>query len=86
MKLICMTAAATILMAGAAIADDAKGPVVLSDGEMDRITAGVGRDNVAVAPWPALTDAGFALTHLSAADQGVIDKAGHLGVAVPRRP
>lgn len=58
-------------------------PVRLSADEMDRVTAGVGRDNVANEPWPALLDAGFTLNHNSNADQGVIDHAGFQGVAVP---
>jgi len=58
-------------------------PVRLSATELDRVTAGVGRNNVANEPWPALLDAGFTLNHNPNADQGVIDHAGFIGVAVP---
>lgn len=57
--------------------------VLLSADEMDRVTAGVGRDNVGDEAWTALLDAGFSLHHNLNSDQGVIDQAGHVGVAVP---
>lgn len=57
--------------------------VRLSAADLDRVTAGLGRDNVATQPWPALLDAGFSLHHNINSDNGVIDHAGHLGVAVP---
>lgn len=58
-------------------------PVRLSATDLDRVTAGVGRNNVANEPWPALLEAGFTLNHNPSADQGVIDHAGFIGVAVP---
>jgi len=59
-------------------------PIRLSAGEMDRVTAGVGRDNIAEKPWfNALIELGFSLHHNLNSDQGVIDHAGHFGVAVP---
>lgn len=58
-------------------------PVVLTAAEMDRITAGVGRDNVGNEAWGALLDVGFSLHHNLNSDQGVQDHAGHIGVAVP---
>lgn len=58
-------------------------PVQLSPDQLDSVTAELGRDNVATQPWTALIAAGFSLHHNNNSDKGVIDHAGHLGVAVP---
>ncbi|MHA1537426.1 MAG: hypothetical protein ACTSUD_07710, partial [Alphaproteobacteria bacterium] len=88
MRTLIVAAVAAMGMTGIAIAiaDEAKGPTVMTDAQMDLVVAGAGRDNVAIVPWDALFAAGFVPTHHAAADKGVIDHAGHLGVIVPRRP
>ncbi|WP_170766022.1 hypothetical protein [Ruegeria lacuscaerulensis] len=86
MKKLLMISIAVSAIGGVVFADEKSAPKVLSDAELDNVVAGTGRDNVALQPWPVLSAAGFAPTHNGAADQGVIDKAGHLGVIVPRKP
>ncbi|MET4131557.1 hypothetical protein ABIE62_000669 [Porphyrobacter sp. MBR-155] len=76
----------TILPAPAVAESNPRAPIVqvqLSPDQLDRVTAGLGRDNVATQPWAALIAAGFSLHHNSNADKGLIDHAGHLGTAVP---
>ena len=46
-----------VLAMGMAHAD----PLKLTDTQMDMVTAGVGVNNVAFQPWPALAGNGFAL-------------------------
>ena len=87
MRILIVAAVAAMGMAGIAVADEAKGPVMLTDAQMDNITAGVGLDNIAIGAWfPALFDAGFVPRNLVAAEQGVVDHAGFTKVTVPRRP
>lgn len=91
MKLMISVAftAASLLLSNVALADDAKpdvAPIELTTVQMDKVTAGTGRDNIALQPWSALFAAGFEPTHNSAADGGVIDNAGFMGVVVPRKP
>ena len=90
MKITLLVACAAACFAtGTVVADDEvdeSKPIELTTSQMDQITAGVGRDNIALQPWPALFAAGFVPTHNGAADGGVIDHAGFDGVAVPRRP
>ena len=50
--LIVAAAVAAMGMTGIAIADEAKGPAVMTDAQMDNITAGVGANNVAFLPQP----------------------------------
>lgn len=91
MKITLLVACAAACFAtGTVVADDEvdeSKPIELTTSQMDQITAGVGRDNIAEHPWfLALFDAGLAPTHNSAADGGVIDHAGFLGVLVPVHP
>jgi hypothetical protein len=82
--LIIAAAVATMGMTGIAIADEAKGPTVMTDAQMENITAGTGRDNVGDEAWAALFDhTNFAPHHLPSSDGGVIDHAGFQGVLVP---
>jgi hypothetical protein len=83
--LIVAAAVATMGITGIAIADEAKGPVVMTDAQMDNITAGVGANNVAglPQPWGALAAAGFSPHHLPSADSGAAKADALGGVAVP---
>lgn len=80
-NVLSITLAAAFALCGPAFAGDEPAP--LTEAEMDQVTAGVGANNVAAEPWPALLEAGFTLNHNPNADQGVIDHAGKIGVAVP---
>ena len=77
--------AAAILLSNIALADDEK-PIELTAAQMDVITAGTGRDNVAEHAWAALFAAGLTPMHNAAADGGVIDHAGFNGVLIPLNP
>ena len=70
MRTILVTlAAAGVLFAGQAIADDGQ-PVQLSPEQMDRVTAGVGVNNVGVEGWNGLSGM-FELAHHNSADNGI---------------
>ena len=86
---LCALCAAALLTPGLVAADEnteESKPIELNEVQMDQVTAGTGRDNVALQPWPALFAAGFVPTHNGKADGGVIDHAGFVSVIVPRRP
>jgi hypothetical protein len=78
MKTIVAIIAALTLTGGAVIADEASQPKVISDGDLDKIVAGVGRNNVAgfPQPWNALLAAGFSPT---------ANGNSHVSVTVPRK-
>ena len=87
--LISVTFAAAVLLSGAAFAE----PISLSDKQMDGVTAGVGANNVAFAPWEALGSPpqNFTPNHLPQSDIGLVGNASGdhpaigplMGVAVP---
>jgi len=58
MKTLLVTAIAVIGMTGIAIADEAKGPTVMTDAQMDTVVAGVGFNNHGDV-WDLLTELGF---------------------------
>jgi hypothetical protein len=80
---------AACLATGVVVADDEvdeSKPIELTTSQMDQITAGTGRDNVAEHAWAALFAAGLTPMHNAAADGGVIDHAGFNGVLIPLNP
>jgi hypothetical protein len=62
-------------------------PIELTASQLDTVTAGTGRDNLAPHVWEILGPGGlgFYPTHNAAADSGVIDQAGFIGVLIPRK-
>jgi len=84
-KTLLVACAAACFATGVVVADDEvveSKPVELTTSQMDQITAGVGRDNVAFQPWGALLDAGFTLNHNLNSDHNNSPNI-ELGVAVP---
>ena len=73
------------LMSSLALADDSK-PIELTAEQMDKITAGVGANNVAEDPWfIAVFGNGFKPAHNVAAEPGAEHAAAIEGVIVPRK-
>lgn len=76
-----LAVAAALAVSSAASAE----PLKLTDSQMDKVTAGTGRDNVTQtnpspqSPWDELSGNGFAPTAISPGKSGI-------SVTVPRRP
>lgn len=72
------------LMSSFALADDSK-PIELTVEQMDKITAGVGANNIAVFPWEILGPMGFKPAHNVAAEPGADHADALNGVIVPTK-
>ena len=85
MRTILSAAFAMVFLVSSQAFGETDKPIQLSSEQMDRVTAGIGANNVATTPWPALLNVGFSLNHNSNADPGTTDQPrnGILGVAVP---
>ena len=59
MRTLIVAAVTAMGMTGLAIADEAKGPAVMTDAQMDQVVAGVGLDDKG-GQWPLLSSLGFA--------------------------
>ena len=86
MKKQILSALVGALLAVTGLSTQADEPIELTADQMDRVTAGTGRDNIAPHAWDVLGPLGFLPTHNSAADSGVIDQAGFMGVLIPKKP
>ena len=83
-KTLLVACAAVCFATGVVVADDEvdeSKPIELTVTQMDQVTAGVGANNVATAPWAALLPLGFSLNHNSNTDGNHAASLG--GVAVP---
>jgi hypothetical protein len=81
MRTLIIAAVASMGMAGIALADEAKGPAVMTDAQMDSVVAGAGRvspfgspnPNLGDPPWSALVKKGrVSPFHFEAGPSGIV--------------